>query len=282
MSTPPEQAQRTALPVIRLDPSRDGQPPGDDWLVATLRLRIGGEPHELEILLPPGPTRPRELLRVFEGLTNVVVDMAVREVEQQGRTISCRAGCGACCRQMVPLTAAEAHRIAELLAALPEPRRSVVQARFEAARQRFAEAGLLEQLQNAGAETSEQRQALGLAYFRLGVACPFLEDESCSIHPDRPLACREYLVTSPAENCARPTPETVHCVEVPSRVSAAVREMEKAQSPTAPGWVPLILAPAWAAAHPEAPASRTAPELLEDLFARLTGRTLTPAAPPPG
>jgi Fe-S-cluster containining protein len=34
--------------------------------------------------------------------------------------------------------------------------------------------------------------------------CPFLEDESCSIHPDRPLVCREYLVTSPAELCAGP------------------------------------------------------------------------------
>jgi hypothetical protein len=33
-------------------------------------------------------------------------------------------------------------------------------------------------------------------YFLQGVACPFLEAESCGIHPDRPLACREYLVTS--------------------------------------------------------------------------------------
>ncbi|HEY5241787.1 MAG TPA: YkgJ family cysteine cluster protein [Polyangiaceae bacterium] len=28
------------------------------------------------------------------------------------------------------------------------------------------------------------------------VSCPFLEEESCSIHPDRPPICREYLVTS--------------------------------------------------------------------------------------
>ncbi len=43
-------------------------------------------------------------------------------------------------------------------------------------------------------------------YFHLGIACPFLEDESCSIHADRPISCREYLVTSPAVNCADPKP----------------------------------------------------------------------------
>lgn len=26
---------------------------------------------------------------------------------------------------------------------------------------------------------------------------------ACSIHPDRPLVCREYHVTTPAANCAR-------------------------------------------------------------------------------
>ena len=38
---------------------------------------------------------------------------------------------------------------------------------------------------------------LGREYFQLGIPCPFLEEESCSIYHDRPITCREYLVTSP-------------------------------------------------------------------------------------
>ncbi|MEZ5279133.1 MAG: hypothetical protein R2770_01565 [Acidimicrobiales bacterium] len=36
------------------------------------------------------------------------------------------------------------------------------------------------------------------------VACPLLDDGVCSIRPDRPLACREYLVTSDPKHCAPP------------------------------------------------------------------------------
>jgi hypothetical protein len=60
-----------------------------------------------------------------------------------------------------------------------------------------------------------QFDELGHLYFEPAIACPFLEDESCSIHPDRPLACREYLVSSPASACAHPSPESIERVDLP-------------------------------------------------------------------
>ena len=74
------------------------------------------------------------------------------------------------------------------------------------------------------------------AYFALGIPCPFLEEESCSIHPDRPLVCREYLVTSPAELCAGPTQEGVTPVPVP-KVSLAARGLQDEREE----WFPLAL-----------------------------------------
>ena len=73
-------------------------------------------------------------------------------------------------------------------------------------------------------------------YFALGVACPFLEEESCSIHAERPLVCREYLVTSPAERCAGPAQEGVTPVAVP-KFSAAARTLQDDKD----GWFPLAL-----------------------------------------
>jgi Fe-S-cluster containining protein len=221
------------------------------------------------------------MLPLVQDLTNRVVDASVQEVEEQGQRVSCKKGCGACCRQLVPISEVEARHLRELIEELPEPRRAQVQIRFSEARLRLQVAGLLEPLQRATALRADQRHVIGLKYFRLGIACPFLEAESCSIHPDRPLACREYLVTSPAENCARPTAETVRMVKLPMKVSNALARIDQARSSDGSmPWVPLVLAPEWAEAHLDDSPPRPGPELVRDLFQRLTDKEVPLPEPP--
>lgn len=252
--------------MVRLEATGEGS---GATATADVQLTLGGQPLQLSITVPAGRTPLRVLLPVLQGLTDVVVGAAVQKVERQGQTVSCRKGCGACCRQVVPVAAAEARALHRLVEAMPEPRRSQVRARFAEVLRRLDEAGLLERLRERGRWADEQVRPLGLAYFRLGLACPFLEDESCSIHKDRPLACREYLVTSPAEACSRPTGETVRCVPMPDSVSQAVRAVDAEASGSGASWVPLALALEWAEAHPEGPATQTGPKLLEEVFGRL-------------
>jgi Fe-S-cluster containining protein len=268
---------RTPLPLVRLSAASTAP-----CATADLRLSIGGEPFHFALTVPTGPARMRDLLPIFRGLAEAVVGVAVREVEKQGKTISCCKGCGACCRQMVPISESEAWALARLVDAMPEPRRSIVRARFAEARRRLDVAGLPEQLAAVPGASGEELRPLGLAYFRLGVACPFLEDESCSIHPDRPVACREYLVTSPAEECARPTPESVRTVPMPAAVGSAVRTLDKQASGGRSGWMPLTFALEWAAAHPDEPASRPGTVLVQEFFKRLTGKTVPDVAAPGG
>jgi hypothetical protein len=111
-----------------------------------------------------------------------------------------------------------------------------------------------------------------MSYFRLGIPCPFLERESCSIHADRPLACREYLVTSAAENCASPTRDTVECVPMPVRLSGALGRLASSAVAEETAWVPLVLAPEWAESHPDASPARPGPEWVSLLFRELTGK----------
>jgi Fe-S-cluster containining protein len=174
---------------------------------------------------------------------------------------------------LVPISGAEARLLAQVVEAMPEPRRSEVRARFAEACRSLEAAGLLDRLRHPGQVADAEVLELGLAYFGLGLACPFLEDESCSIHPDRPLSCREYLVTSPPEACSRPTGETVRRVPLPARVAAAARAVERPNSATAAGgWVPLVLALEWAEAHPEGSPSVPGPGLLQEIFAHLAAR----------
>lgn len=245
---------------------------------ASLKMSIAGRPIEAQLEVPEGSARPRQLLPILQWLTNEVVEAACAQVGQQGKAISCRAGCGACCRQLVPISRAEAYRIAELVEQLPEPRRGEVHFRFQAAADRLAAAGLLERLDGPVSVEDGDARAVGMEYFRLGIACPFLDDESCSIHSDRPLACREYLVTSPAENCRQPTAETIHKVSLPVLVSNALLRLERSEAKEPQLWVPLVLAPRWAESHPEPAPSQTGPDLLGALLQQLTGRELSPTA----
>ncbi len=238
-------------------------------------LQMAGPDWELRTAMsvPAGPTRLGELLPLVHSFADAVVDSVAKEVEARGEKISRKKGCGACCRQLVPIAEAEARRLHALVERLPEPRRKDVRARFAGARYRLEAAGLLEGLHHADQWSDGEGRSFGLAYFRQGIPCPFLEEESCSIHADRPIACREYLVTSPAEDCARPTAETVACVKLPFKVWTAIAHFDQVP-PSARfiRWVPLILALEWAEAHPGEPAPRPGPDLLREFFDHLTGK----------
>ena len=244
-------------------------PTGGSTVTARVQLAIRGQPIRFEITVPTAPTRLREMLPVFQGLTDAIVEIGARDVEREGGGVSCRKGCGACCRQPVPISESEAHAIRELVDGLLEPRRSVVRARFERARVRLAEAGLLEPFEHPVPMAAAQKQALAITYFRLGIPCPFLEDESCSIHADRPVACREYLVSSPAVHCAAPTPETVHVVSLPAKVSGILRAMDRPASTNRLGWLALAVALDWTEARFEEPPPRPGPAWVEEFFRRL-------------
>jgi hypothetical protein len=116
-----------------------------------------------------------------------------------------------------------------------------------------------------------ERIELGIDYFNQRIACPFLEDESCSIHPERPIACREYLVTTPAINCSNPTPETVECIEVVAKVSNAVAALDSGSATDPDGWIPLVLALDWAAENPDIALPEPGPDILKKMFENLAG-----------
>ena len=250
-------------------------PEAPETMTADLALAGGGWQFRAKITVPSSPTRLRVLLPMVQSLTDQVVGADAKVVNQHGHHISCKKGCGACCRQLVPIAEEEARRIRDLIEALPEPRRTEVRRRFREARRRLDEAGLLEPLR--GTEESDRANSLSfsLTYFAQGIPCPFLEEGACSIYNDRPLICREYLVTTPAANCARPTPETVRCVPLPFQLSIALKRLQEGpQAERLVRWVPLILAPEWAEAHPEEPAARPGPLWVNALVEHLVRKDL--------
>jgi Fe-S-cluster containining protein len=209
------------------------------------------------ISAPAGAVRVSAVLPILRTLADASIEAATRAVEVRGQQITCREGCGACCRLLVLLPAAEASALAKGLEGLTPDHRARVLERFDAALDRLAKAGLLERLAKLHELDREARTAISKAYWQAGIECPFLERERCSIYEQRPLACREHLVTSPFEQCLEGTPERVDpgwfAGEALGRWCSAQMD---------PSHVPLPLLLAWARRHPEAPAHESAEDLL--------------------
>lgn len=226
---------------------------------ATLRLTVGDLKVVHPITVPTGSVRAAAVVPALQGLVNAVVTAAETRLGEAGGEISCRKGCGACCRQLVPVSRTEAERLLGVIEAMPAKRQRAVKERFATAAAAIRAAGLDEK---AGRSDRE----LSVGYFALGIPCPFLEEESCSIHPERPLVCREYLVTSPAERCAGPQQEGVTPVPVP-KVSMAARDLQDESE----SWFPLAMLMDWARTRPRDGVKRMGPEWVQRFLKRMSG-----------
>ena len=224
-------------------------------------------PPQDQATLPTRRTSAKEPLPLAWALSNTIVNEACRSVEQAGEKISCTHGCGACCRNLVAISQIEARHISDIIAAFPEPRRLIIQKRFQHAHQQLSEAGYLEKLENFDSWTGDDYKSMVGSYFSLGIHCPFLEDESCSIYEDRPITCREFLVTSPPEFCAKLGSSGVRQVNLPLRLfNAVARWQVPPQGVFLERWVPLILAPVWSESNPDYQTPKTGMELLQELL----------------
>ena len=240
-----------------------------------LQTRFGRVKGNLSV--PPGSVRLSELAWNSMAIDERLIGMAVASESRQGRQVSCKKGCGACCYQAVPLSPAETWMIADVVASLPPDRKERTLARFAAAKQRLAEAGFAERsLERAG---EAEVLKLGLDYFRLGIPCPFLVDDACSIHPNRPSACREFLVSSPAENCSDPASLEIRSIPTALNLTEALSKLSAMVLGGDPQTVPMTLALDWAAANREAGARRYDAALLLTALVEFLGSGKPAAAP---
>ena len=239
-------------------------------------LKVQGARIDVSAQLPDGPVHPSAVLPIIQNLSSSIATLTENEAARVGRPVSCREGCGACCRQAVPIAPVEARMLAEYIEAQPQERREELRARFRASAARLEESGLAQELRDAAALFArdpslfdkERTHALGLRYFALGPPCPFLEDERCTIHPVRPLRCREYLVVSPAEHCGHPQTEEVVVVKPSVLLSRTLGKWNASGEPQPPELIILTMLDEWIAAHPAVDdhASRTAPALLQEFL----------------
>lgn len=216
-----------------------------------IELRLLDETLRIDAPLPPQPARLDELLPLMYAIDDAAIARTVEHHQGGGRTVSCRKGCSACCRaQPVPVTPPEAYALARLVEALPQESQREVRARFSDRVERLREAGLDRPFlaRDPSLDAAKARE-LARRYFALGLVCPFLEDDACSIHHRRPFVCRQYLVTSPASLCVNPFDNAVDVVPAPLNATRSMLATAAGVLGRPQYTVPLVLALEYAQQH---------------------------------
>lgn len=258
--------------------NRDVEP---QVLTAKAELSIGGSKIEFKLVVPTSDVPPEAILPALHELSNAIVQGVEEKAERCGEIISCQKGCGACCRQHVPISPAEARLLSDIIDNMPEPGRSMIITRFETAAQRLRESGMINRAVNYQDLSEDETNDMIRDYFKLGIACPFLEDESCSIHPFRPLVCREYLVVSPARYCAELDDENIRRLKFPVSVAETFSRMDGVQKKGHNFYIPLIMALEWIEDHPHDRQYKPGPKWVQEFFKDLSGAAIPEPELPP-
>ncbi len=120
-------------------------------------------------------------------------------IELSKTPVTCHKECSSCCHQLIPLSLAEVSYLHNLIRSFPVARQRCIAEKIRHITEVLKKQGMPFKLPDIYHDADFER-----AYFNLGIPCPFLEENACSIYLQRPFVCRDYYVTSPPALCTDP------------------------------------------------------------------------------
>ena len=203
--------------------------------------------------VPTGFVPITSIVPLMRRLGEEVQALEVTRLAEQGRVPSCKKGCAACCRMLVPLSAPEAFAVRDWVRSRPVEQQGRIIERFAETKVRLLSSRIWQQLSELCEASDHPGDAaldeVNRRYYALRLACPFLEEEACTIYDERPAACRELLVTSPADRCEDLLLNPVDTIPTPMRMSTVLGLLWQDLTSTSTRLIPLPLALDWAEKH---------------------------------
>ena len=197
-----------------------------------------------QVAVDSDPMRLAELVPIVYGITDIMVKRTMDRLMEEGKKISCGPGCGVCCRQLVPVSPPEAFFLVEMMESMSKGEQSEMMHRFDNAAQIIKQHDIVDALMDPSLD-DDHYLPVARKYFSLQVPCPFLENDSCGIHPNRPVACRDYNVTSPPSWCSDPVMHDIEKVSMPFPLSIFLARFTAELTGCKLHFFPLALVPEW-------------------------------------
>ncbi len=162
--------------------------------ILDMSIDIGPKRIPLRISVPDQEARLSDIVPLAQAICTRFTEEVIQSLDTP---IACKKGCPACCHYLVALSTPEIYYLQEMLTQMSkEYHVSILQSCLKSAKKILRN--------NAEKPEMSENTELNLIsrwYEGLNLPCPFLSVKSCDIYEHRPLACREYMVTSSSMYC---------------------------------------------------------------------------------
>lgn len=221
------------------------------------RLPIIGAELEVDLPIAGGKGSLAGLMPPAKRLSAAAMGHSEQLWRARGRKVTCKPGCSACCYQLIPVSIPEIVALASALSKLPPAKQTTIKKRFASTLARLEAAGLIQEkgegartamFSREGGDASAKWEDVNKAYYKLDLACPFLENDRCAVYDDRPFVCREYMVVSDPALCEELEPSVVPLPR-PTYMTRALADAAEQLEGHHPPVIPLPLMLEWLEVH---------------------------------
>lgn len=158
------------------------------------------------ITVEDGQATLADIVPLARAITDRLCAVALDILSENGQCVSCQKGCHACCNYLVPLSFSEVFQLRKELSAEHANYRNTILHRCIDSTRKILESGFTKKLQCSSTNNFYELSRLNEWYAELNISCPFLQDGSCTMYEQRPLACREHSAIGNPDIC-KSTPE---------------------------------------------------------------------------
>jgi Fe-S-cluster containining protein len=190
----------------------------------------------IEITIPDKQVRLSEMVPFTHFITDQMVKAAI---DHSLLPVTCGKGCGVCCNQLVPLSIPELFFMVEQLRAMPPQERFPILSRFDTIEKHLIASNFIQTLRTI--DQTKNDRTIAEHYFHLNLQCPFLDQQSCTIHSWRPVVCREFNALSDPKLCADPFNNKISSISYIQRPSSILAKLFATITGTVPILTPMPL-----------------------------------------
>lgn len=244
---------------------------GSGTAIIGLELDIAGERVSFRIGVSEGQARLADIVPPARALSTKLVLAVLEKLRRDEELVPCCEGCSACCSYLTPLSVPEVFRLRQEILAMPTERgKKVFESCLDAAKKildnRPEDSGVNELTEENG---QIQVSGLGKWYAGLKQSCPFLSDGLCTVYEQRPIACREHMITGSASLCEAEWTDGSEVVRMPVSVLEALAQLTAELEQSSIEAVMLPLALPWACENIERDERRWPATVMAEQFAKI-------------
>jgi len=172
--------------------------------IISFELEIAGKTIPFDINVTTEKATLADIVPLARKLASKLAITVRESIKEKGQSVPCRKGCCACCNSLIPMSVPEVFRMSEELLLMPtETSNRILRDCIHTAEKILEKSRRTDCLKDFSKNGKPRISQINKWYGELKLTCPFLSEGLCILYEQRPLACREHIVTGTSNPCQK-------------------------------------------------------------------------------